>query len=224
MKILVVAAHPDDEVLGCGGTVARFVAEGATVRILVLGEGVTSRDESRNRQKRSKELSGLQGQLRAACAVIGVKGVSTHDFPDNRFDTVPFLDIVKTVEKVKEKVRPDIVFTHYMDDLNIDHRITYDAVMTAVRPLPNETVKEVYSFEILSSTGWRYRAPFAANVFFDISKTLGAKIRAMEQYKGELRDYPHPRSKEGIETSARYWGMMSGARFAEAFQVVRLVK
>lgn len=222
--ILIVCAHPDDEVLGCGGTVARLVKEGYEVFTLILGEGITSRDYTRDRNKREKELEELKKRAYKANDIIGVKEVFLYEFPDNRFDTVPLLDIIKAVEKVKKEVEPAMIFTHYAKDLNIDHQVTYKAVITATRPLPEETVKEIYSFEILSSTEWNYPQTFSPDVFFNISNTLGHKQKAMEIYKSELKEFPHPRSLDGIKLNAEYWGMCIGLRYAEAFKTVRVVR
>jgi len=223
-KILIIAAHPDDEVLGCGGTIARLSKEGFEVYTLILGEGVTSRDDIRNREKREREIVKLKKQAQEVNKILGVRKVFFFDFPDNRFDTVSFLDVVKTIEKVKNEVKPDIIFTHYERDLNIDHQIAYKAVIIATRPLERETVKEIYSFEISSSTEWSYPLSFSPDIFFDISATIGIKLKALEKYKTELRAYPHPRSLEGIELIAKVWGMKVGLEYAEAFKVVRILK
>ena len=224
MNVLIIAAHPDDEILGCGGTVARLMKEGCEAYTLILGEGITSRDEKRDRAKREKEIRDLKEQIHKANMAMGVKKVFTYDFPDNRFDAIPLLDIVKVIENIKDMVKPDIIFTHYEKDLNIDHKITYQAVITATRPLPDETVKEIYSFEVLSSTEWGYPVSFSPDVFFDISETLDLKIKAISEYKTELKDFPHPRSLEGIRKNAELWGMKVGLKYAEAFKVVRMVK
>lgn len=223
-KILVIAAHPDDEVFGCGGTIARLAKEGCEIYILILGEGVTSRDEVRNREKREKEIMELKKQAEEANKILGVSKVLFFDFPDNRFDTVPLLDIVKVIEKIKNKIKPDIVFTHYEKDLNIDHQITYKAVITATRPLKAESVKEIYSFETPSSTEWYYPLKFSPDIFFDISETINIKLKATEKYKTELRDFPCPRSLEGIKLIGKLWGMRVGLNYTEAFKVVRIVK
>jgi len=223
-RILIVAAHPDDEILGCGGTVARLSKEGYEVYTLILGEGVTSRDERRSVEKRKKEIEKLREQAYSANEIIGAKEVFIHNFPDNRFDTVPFLDIVKSIERIKDKIKPKIVFTHYKEDLNIDHRITYNAVITATRPMVGELVKEIYSFEILSSTEWNYPLSFSPDVFFDVSETLQLKIRAIKKYKFELRDVFHPRSIKGIKLNAEYWGVKVGLKYAEVFKCVRMIK
>ena len=222
--ILVIAAHPDDEVLGCGGTIARLIKEGFEVYTLILGEGITSRDDTRDRKRREEEITELKKEAKEANKILGVKEVFFYDFPDNRFDTVPFLDIVKVVEKVKNSINPQIIFTHYERDLNIDHQITYRTVITATRPLKGETVKEIYSFEIPSSTEWNYPLSFSPDVFFDISTTIDIKIKALEKYKTELKKYPHSRSLEGVKLIAKNWGIKVGLEYAEAFKVVRILK
>ena len=159
-KILIIIAHPDDEVLGCGGAITKLAKEDYIIYTLILGEGVTSRDASRNTNKRLNEILDLRKSAIKANKILGVKEVFFKDFPDNRFDTVSLLDIVKAIEKAKSKIKPDIIFTHYEKDLNIDHQLTYKAVITATRPLRGETVKEIYSFEVLSSTEWNYPNSF----------------------------------------------------------------
>jgi len=223
-KILIVSAHPDDEVLGCGGTVARLVKEGYQAYTLILGEGITSRDENRDRAKRETEIQKLKSQAEKANKIIGVEKVFMYDFPDNRFDTVSFLDIVKVIEKIKSDIKPKIIFTHYEKDLNIDHQITYKAVITATRPVVGEPVKEIYSFEIPSSTEWNFPLSFSPDVFFDISETMDIKIKALEEYKTELKNYPHPRSLEGIKINAESWGLKIGVKYAEVFKSVRIIK
>lgn len=223
-RILIISAHPDDEVLGCGGTVASLVKKGHEVYALILGEGVTSRDKNRNVKKREREIRELKNSAHKAGKIIGVKNVFTHNFPDNRLDSVPFLDIVKAVEKTKSKIRPDIIFTHYEKDLNIDHQIVYKAVITAARPLPGETVKEIYSFEIPSSTDWNYPLTFSPDIFFDITDTLKVKLKAAEKYSTEIRRGGHSRSFKGIKIAAEYWGLKVGLGYAEAFKVVRIIK
>lgn len=220
-NVLVVAAHPDDEVLGCGGTIARLKHEDYDIYTMILGEGITSRDEKRNADKCKHEIKKLKEQIVQANKFLGVKKVFIFDFPDNRFDTVSLLDIVKKIEKVKNDIKPEIIFTHFKDDLNIDHKITYNAVLTATRPQKEDFVKTIYSFEVLSSTEWNFPLCFNPNVFFDISKTINSKIKAMSCYKSELRDFPHPRSLKAIELNAKMWGVKTGLDLAEVFYLVR---
>lgn len=223
MRILVVAAHPDDEILGCGGTIARLINEGYEAYVVVLGEGVTSRDDKRKKGERIEEIKQLKNQMHEANKIIGVEKVFSLDLPDNRFDSVTFLDIVKKIEKVKNDLNPEIIFTHFENDLNIDHKITYEAVLTATRPMENESVKTIYSFEVPSSTEWSYPLSFSPNVFFDISQTLNKKTEAMSCYKSELREFPHPRSLKAIKLAANVWGLKVGLNYAEAFQLVRSI-
>ncbi len=223
-KILIVSAHPDDEILGCGGTVARLVKEGYNAYTLILGEGITSRDIKRDTRKRKNELQKLRQQAEMANKIIGVKKMYFYDFPDNRFDTVPFLDIVKVIEKIKNDIQPKIIFTHYEKDLNIDHQITYKAVITATRPVSGEFAKEIYSFEIPSSTEWNYPLSFSPDVFFDISDTLDIKLKALKEYKTELRNFPHPRSIEAVKLNAQMWGVKVGLKYSEVFKILRIIK
>ena len=225
-KILVVAAHPDDEVLGCGGTMARLAMEGNDVYTLILGEGITARDKKRDRINREKDLGELKNHIVRANKLLGVKKTYTFGFPDNRFDTVALLDIIKTIEEVKSEVSPDIMFTHHHGDLNVDHNITFRAALTACRPIKDESVKEVYSFEILSSTEWNATSSityFMPDYFVDISKSIETKINALKEYKSELRDFPHPRSLEAVELNAKQWAMKVGLEAAEAFKTIRVI-
>ncbi|MCH5337005.1 MAG: PIG-L family deacetylase [Campylobacter sp.] len=170
-----------------------------------------------------EELEELDDEFKKANLSIGIKQIFRENFPDNRFDQVDLLDIIKSIEKIKKFLKPRIIFTHFEKDLNIDHQLTYQAVITATRPLENESVKQIYSFEVLSSTEWNYPTSFSPNVFFDISETLEDKIKAMECYKSELCEFPHPRSLEGIRLNAKYQGMRVGLKYAEAFKLVRAV-
>ena len=223
-KILIVAAHPDDEVLGCFGTVARLIQEGYEAYTLILGEGKTSRDIQRDVEHKKDELVTLNQEIFKANTIIGIKQVFTCNFPDNRFDTVALLDIVKEIEEIKSLIKPDIIFTHYEHDLNVDHQITFKAVLTATRPMAHESVKELYSFEVLSSTEWNYPHSFSPDTFFDIGNTLEFKIKAMHEYLSELRTYPHPRSLESIKLLAQMRGIGVGLLLAEAFKTIRIVK
>lgn len=223
-KILIVCAHPDDEVLGCGATISRLTKEGYKAYTLLLGEGITARDNERNIEKRKDEINKIRECAIKAGKIIGVEKVFVFGFPDNRFDAVPFLDIVKTIEKIKDEVSPDIVYTHHRNDLNIDHRITYGAALTACRPLSAETVKEIYSFEVPSSTQWNYPVIFSPNFFMTVDKEINGKISALKCYKSEIGRFPHPRSEEAVRNNARHWGSVAGVDYAEAFEAIRIIK
>jgi len=225
-KILVVAAHPDDELLGLGGTMHRFISQaGSVVRVVILGEGVTSRSDKRDAVLWKKELAAHRRDIEKARKAIGYASVGAYDLPDNRFDSVNLLDIIKIVEKEKNDFNPEIIFTHHGGDLNIDHRKTFEAVITACRPVEQEKVKTIITFETPSGTEWRASSDpnhFIPNLFIEISEmNLGAKIRAMEAYEYEKRKYPHPRSPEALEILARRWGIVIGKKYAEAFCLVR---
>ncbi len=204
MKVLVIAAHPDDEVLGCGATAARLVMEGQDVRFAILGEGMTSR-HSQRADADATQLTTLHQQARAAAAKLGVRDVALHKLPDNRLDTVPLLDVVKLIEELIEQVRPDVIYTHHGGDLNVDHGVIHRAVLTATRPMTGDTVREIYAFEVPSSTEWAFQRVepiFRPNVFVEITGTLEAKIAAMECYESEARKFPHPRSPEALRAIA----------------------
>jgi len=225
MNILCVAAHPDDEVLGCGATLARAAAEGHTVWISILGEGLTSRHAKRE-DADPGELQALHAMARSAGALLGAKEVTLHGLPDNRFDTVPLLEVTKLVEAAVARIRPEVIYTHCGGDLNIDHGITCRAVLTATRPMKGGPVREIYSFEVPSSTEWAFQkleTAFRPNVFLDVSRTLETKIKAMAVYESEMKPFPHPRSREALTALAQMRGSMSGLQAAEAFELIRRI-
>jgi LmbE family N-acetylglucosaminyl deacetylase len=224
--VLVVAAHPDDEVLGVGATAARRAAAGDVVHLAVLGEGVTSRAADRAGADPAA-VRALQDDARAVAEMLGAKSVAFGDLPDNRFDTLALLDIVKRVEGWVRDLDPDVVYTHHAGDLNVDHRLTFQAVLTATRPVPGCRVREVYAFEVASSTEWsfgRLAAPFSPTVFEDVTATIELKVAALERYRGEHRPFPHPRSGEALRAIARRWGSVVGVPYAEAFELIRAVR
>jgi len=223
-KVLVIAAHPDDEVLGCGGTMARLASEGKEVYSLILGEGITSRDEKRDRAKREPEIQKLLAACKSANKLLNVKEVINFDLPDNRFDSVDLLDIIKLIERVKKEVVPDIVFTHFEGDLNNDHQITVKAVMAAFRPVPGQRVSYIYSFPIPSATGWNVASQqnnFLPNYFVNIEQTIDLKVKSLLEYESEVLEFPHPRSPEAIRAIASGWGINVGMKYAEAFSLIR---
>ena len=226
MRVLFVAAHPDDEVLGCGATAARLVMEGHDAHFAILGEGITSRHRNPS-DADPAEVAALRQKAHAAAARLGVKNVVLHKLPDNRMDTVPLLDIVKIVEDLVDRIKPEIIYTHHGGDLNIDHGVVHRAVLTATRPVAGQPVREIYAFEVPSSTEWAFQRldpAFRPNVFVDVSQTLEAKIAAMECYESEARQFPHPRSPEALRALAMRWGSVAGCAAAEAFELVRSIR
>lgn len=222
-KILVVAAHPDDEILGLGGTVRKYVNAGYQVKSLILGEGLTSRAYKR-REFKTHKVEELKSDTLAAAKIIGYEEIMFSDFPDNRFDSVDLLDIIKHIEITINKFRPGIVFTHHHGDLNIDHVLTHRAVLTATRPIGNYCVNEIYAFETPSSTEYNFdygNNNFSPNVFIDIEGTLNNKLEAMKCYTTELCKYPHPRSIKALEIIAQRWGTVAGLKYAEPFMLIR---
>jgi LmbE family N-acetylglucosaminyl deacetylase len=218
MKVLVIASHPDDEVLGCGGTMAKLAKEGHEIELLILGEGLTSRPGSA-----TNSLASLHSDALKSAQVLGVRDVHFENLPDNRFDGLELLDIVKKIEGHMHRFKPEWVFTQHGGDLNLDHSITFRATLTAARPLPHSSLRAIYAYEVPSSTEWAFQKiapPFEPNLFFDISPTLSKKLEAMGCYSSEMRPFPHPRSEEALTAVARRWGSVVGTAAAEAFQVI----
>jgi len=224
MSVLCVVAHPDDEVLGVGGTLARHAAEGDDVHVCILSDGVTSRYDDLDDPE--DEIDRRRERAREAADTLGAT-VSLHDFPDNSFDTVPLLDIVQAVEAEVDRHTPDVVYTHSYGDLNVDHELACRATVTATRSLPDSDVERVLAFETLSSTEWSVPSPenaFQPQEFVDIDSHLQTKLDALSVYETELRDRPHPRSTEIVEENARVWGAKAGVPAAEPFELLSAVR
>jgi LmbE family N-acetylglucosaminyl deacetylase len=214
-NVLIVAAHPDDEVLGCGGTIARHTAEGSTVNVIFLADGVTARDRADSAERQRRQAAAHQ-----AANCLGIHSVQFHNFPDNRLDTIELIKIVQTIEQAIAQHQPDTVLTHHAGDVNIDHQRVHQAVVTACRPQPGHPVRTLLFFEVPSSTEWQPpgSAPaFTPNWFVDISSTLDCKLNALDAYAEELRVWPHPRSLQAVEALARWRGATVGVEAAEAF-------
>lgn len=225
-RVLVIAAHPDDEVLGCGATMSRHAKIGDEVYVCILAEGITSRAKERKRGEFLEELNELHAAARKANAALGVEAVDFYNFPDNRMDSLQLLDVVKAVEEAVNKYKPEIVYTHHAGDVNIDHQIVHKAVVTACRPLYSSFVNTLLFFEVLSSTEWQTPETaeyFKPNYFVDISETLNLKLEALKVYEKEMRAWPHSRSFDGVLYLARMRGMMCGTEAAEAFMLGRYV-
>lgn len=218
-SVLVIAAHPDDEALGCAGTMAKHIDEGDTVNVAFMTNGTDARDNGGPAAQRRQEAA------RAACDVIGVSEIEQFAFPDNAMDSVPLLDINKAVETVINKFQPSIIYTHFGADLNIDHRITNQATITAVRPVRGSTVRAIYAFEVLSSTEWQSvtSTAFQPNYIVDITPFLDTKLKSLSCYGEELREHPHSRSLETVASLAKLRGGTHGFYAAEAFVVERIL-
>lgn len=224
-RILVVVAHPDDEILGVGATMNKLIHDNnCLVRVIILGEGLTARSENSDEKNWERELKIHKENILDAQKVIGYESVGIYDFPDNRFDSVALLDIVKIIEKEKQEFKPEIIFTHHYGDLNIDHQKTFEAVITATRPLEDEVVETIITFETPSSSEWNFGCSkiFVPNLWIEITReNLRSKQKAMDCYKFESRDYPHPRSNKALESLAEKRGIEIGVNLAECFCIIR---
>jgi LmbE family N-acetylglucosaminyl deacetylase len=219
--ILVVAAHTDDEALGCGGTIARHVAEGDVVYAIFMADGVTARQNSNQIDDEKREVAAEKARR-----TLGIKKNFYLGLPDNRLDSIPLIEIVQLIEPIIKDLKPITVYTHHHGDLNVDHRVTHEAVMTACRPTPESSVQEIYSFEILSSTEWATptKEPFIANHYVDISEYLSIKVQSLNKYKIEMRPPPHSRSISHIKQLALHRGNSIGVEAAEAFSTIRTIR
>lgn len=221
--VLAVVAHPDDETIGAGGTLARHAAAGDDVHVLVLGDGVTSRYDERPPAAEA-EIERRRERARSAADTLGVDSITFDDFPDNAFDSVRLLDLTQRIEMALDRYDPETLYTHHYGDLNVDHERTCRATVTAARPLTDAPVTEILAFETLSATEWNVPTAdtaFQPTTFVDIADTLEAKVAAMGAYADEVRDPPHPRSVDALEGNARLWGHKSGMAAAEAFELLR---
>ena len=197
------------------------------IRTVILGEGITSRSDERDPELWKEELKKHRQNIEQARIAIGYESVEVYDFPDNRFDTIDLLDIIKVIEKEKDTFKPEIIFTHHGGDLNIDHQRTFEAVITGTRPMVDEKVNTIITFETPSGTEWIASSDprrFIPNLFIEVcEKDLEAKIKGMESYEFETRAYPHPRSPKALTILAQYRGLMVGKEYAESFMIVRNV-
>lgn len=226
-NIIVVAAHPDDEILGCGGTLLKHVAKGDNVFILFVSEGVSGRYRfSNNEHSLQKEILQRQAMAKKVAKIgkfkildfLGLKNLELHSYPHNYLTNI-------IIDKFK-KIKPDIVYTHYEHDLNIDHYHTFFSTFVACRPNKDFTIKKLLSFEIPSSTDWGIATNnklFSPNYFIDVHKFIKKKEKLLNQYKFEMRKHPHSRSIKNINSLAIYRGGSIGLKSAEAFQVNRII-
>jgi N-acetylglucosamine malate deacetylase 1 len=227
MTVLVIAAHPDDEVLGCGASIAKWSEAGELVHVVIMAEGITSRDSAQDSESINEGLFSLEESAHKAADALGATSVKLLGFPDNRMDSLDRLDVVKAIELEIKRLRPDTVVTHHCGDVNIDHRIIHDAVVTACRPQPGKSVHRLLAFEVPSSTEWQppgSNVAFEPNWFEDVSDTIDRKIEALKFYQSEIREWPHARSLENVGHLARWRGGSVGCQAAEAFILMREIK
>ncbi len=217
-NILIIAAHSDDEAIGCGATIARHHAEGDCVHVVYMTDGVSSRTQTKPEQIQTRENASVTAQK-----ILGIQQSYSLGLPDNKMDSLPLLDIVKKLTPIIEAFKPYTIYTHHNGDLNIDHQITQKAVLTACRPQPHSSIKKIYSFEIASSSEWNNPNinPFTPQYYVDISAYLEYKLKALHAYQNEMRDPPHSRSIQHIQLIARHRGHSIGIPAAEAFMILR---
>jgi LmbE family N-acetylglucosaminyl deacetylase len=236
MNILVIAAHPDDEVLGMGGTIKKLTKTGNHVKIVIMATGIAARRSTnfqnnpdykinkKNSEVIEKQIAEIRRQSKKSSKILGVNDIEFLDFPDNEMDKISRLEIVKKIEFLIDDFKPDVVYTHSQNDINIDHRLVYESTIIATRPSEKNIVKEVYSFEVPSSSEWNFTHMFTPNTFVKIDQELKFKIKAMSKYVTEIEKYPHPRSLEALEIIAKRWGTVSGYNAAEAFVLIRRLR
>lgn len=213
-RTLIVVAHPDDEVLGCGASMARWSTSGESIKVVALADGVSSRSVQH------ETISDRRSAAVAALEKVGVTDLSVHDFPDQQLDTVPLLTLAGVVSQEVQQFAPQTVITHSLSDLNLDHRLVADATLVACRPEPQMPVRRLLHCEVPSATGWRFGdETFRPSYWVDVAETVAAKRQALECYGEEIRDWPHARSLPAIEALMRWRGASVGMEAAEAFEV-----
>jgi LmbE family N-acetylglucosaminyl deacetylase len=218
-KILIIAAHPDDETIGCGGTIKKHIDINDQVYVLFMTNGISARSVSK------KQITIRKENLKKVAKLLNYRIVDNFNLRDNEMDIYPLLKIVKKIEKIIKKLQPEIIYTHFENDLNIDHQITYKAVLTACRPVPNLSIKEINCFEVLSNTNWGFYnlQKFKPNYYVDISNFINAKKKALSLYQNEIKDDPHTRSLDNIIRNNKVRGQEVGLNSAEAFFQVRKI-
>lgn len=223
-KILVIAAHPDDEVLGMGGTIAKLTQAGNEVYVLIVTDGSSS--QYRDSDELSKIIEDKKLETKACADVLGVKKVFYGELPDMKLDSTPHIAINQVIEKTIDEVQPQFVYTHFWGDVNMDHQCVYKSTLVAVRPVMGQVVKELYCYRVPSSTEWtpnKADTMFMPNVFVDIEKESEIKYEAFSKYTTELREYPHPRSIRYLRESDKTVGLRVGLFCAEEFVLLRKV-
>jgi LmbE family N-acetylglucosaminyl deacetylase len=226
-RVLRVSAHPDDDILGCGGFIAKYISRDVEFRVVFIAEGTTCRYEySRINDPGVREACNQRNsQGKQALQVLGVQSMAFYNLPCGRLDQTPIIDINKIIEKEIREFQPDTVFTHSGNDANNDHVVIHRSTIMATRPLPSSSVKSLYAYEILSSSEWRFTETFLPSYFEVLDdEHIRLKQAAIEKYETEVQKFPHPRSLEGIITLAKFRGMQCGAKYAEAFSLIRAIR
>jgi LmbE family N-acetylglucosaminyl deacetylase len=225
-RIAVIAAHPDDDVLGCGGTISKYATSGHEVKSLFFTNGVGARFQKSSKEVNESSDIRLKDMARSHL-IMGVENYKSLTFPDNQLDTIPLLDLVREIEEFLVSFKPTIVLTHTIKDLNIDHQRISAAVTTACRPIMKHTPHTILFFEIPSSTNWQLdsaQPAFDPRFYVDISETVETKISALESYTSEIQEFPHPRSEVYLRALAQVRGAACGIKYAEGFEIGRIIK
>lgn len=224
-KVLIIAAHPDDEVLGVGGTIAKYTSRGIEVSLLIVTDGSTA--QYRDNPNLNNIIEEKKQETRQAADILGIKNIYYGDLPDMMLDTVSHIKINKVIENIINEVKPTIVYTHFYGDVNKDHQIVYESTLVACRPIKDQIVKKLFLYSVPSSTEWNIQMPhmaFIPNWYENIEEVYAEKkYIAMECYKEELREYPHPRSIKYLRNTDISEGNKVGRQAIESFMLVRYI-
>lgn len=223
-KVLIIAAHPDDEVLGVGGTVAKLSTQGIGCHLLIVTDGSSS--QYRDSDKLTEIIASKKRETQNCADILGFKSIHYGGLPDMKLDAVPHVEINQVIEKVIDELQPDMVFTHFWGDVNMDHQNVYKSTLVAVRPVLGQVVKELYCYRVPSSTEWtpnKADTMFMPNYFVDIEKYAEQKYKAFACYSTELREYPHPRSVQYLRETDKAAGLRVGLLAAEEFVLLRKI-
>ena len=224
-KVLIIAAHPDDDILGCAGLMSKYRGQ-VEFKVVFIAEGSSCRFNKE--QIHEEDVLNVIKERNSfgvkALKLLGVENYNFHDLPCGRLDQVAIIDINKIIEKEIQNFQPDTVFTHSLEDTNNDHMIVHRATQMATRPVSGTFVEKVYTYEVLSSSEWRFTHTFSPNYFESLSKEdVRNKWLALAEYESEIKEFPYPRSEEGIISLAKYRGMQSANTYAEAFKLIRQI-
>ena len=223
-KFLIIVAHPDDDILGCGGTIKRLTKLKKKVKVVFIAEGSSCRYKNTKKNFKQINISIKQREKwgKQALTDLGVSNYNFYNLKCGKLNKYPITEIARIVENEIKNFKPEVIISHSNFDVNVDHRTIYQACLQSTRPTSKTKIKALISFEILSSTDWKYSQIFEPNLFINIEKEIKFKIKALKRYKSEIRKYPHPRSQEGIKGLASYRGIQSHNKYAEAFKIIRL--